>query len=70
METRQAFGALFQIPQYYRKFWHCKPKMLCNYVIISNTTRGYEIAGNFRSHYTIVSTTISTSERSERVEIV
>jgi hypothetical protein len=21
-------------------------------IIISNTTRGYEIAGNFRSHYT------------------
>jgi hypothetical protein len=28
----QAFGALFQIPHYYRKFLHCKLKMLCNYV--------------------------------------
>jgi hypothetical protein len=24
METLQAFGALFQIPHYYRKFLHCK----------------------------------------------
>jgi hypothetical protein len=32
VETLQAFGALFQIPQYYRKFLHCKSKMLCNYV--------------------------------------
>jgi hypothetical protein len=29
VETLQAFGALFQIPQYYRKFLHCKLKMLC-----------------------------------------
>jgi hypothetical protein len=37
VETLQAFGALFQIPHYYRKFLlHCKSKMLCNYVI--NTT--------------------------------
>jgi hypothetical protein len=33
VETLQAFGALFQIPHYYRKFLHCKLKMLCNYVI-------------------------------------
>jgi hypothetical protein len=33
VETLQAFGALFQIPHYYRKFWYCKTKMLCNYVI-------------------------------------
>jgi hypothetical protein len=26
--TLQAFGALFQIPHYYRKFSHCKLKML------------------------------------------
>jgi hypothetical protein len=32
METLQAFGALFQIPHYYRKCLHCKSKMLCNYV--------------------------------------
>jgi hypothetical protein len=32
VETLQAFGALFQIPQYYRKFFY-KTKMLCNYVI-------------------------------------
>jgi hypothetical protein len=32
-ETLQAFGALFPIPHYYRKFLHCKLKMLCNYVI-------------------------------------
>jgi hypothetical protein len=32
VETLQAFGALFQIP-HYRKFLHCKSKMLCNYVI-------------------------------------
>jgi hypothetical protein len=29
VETLQAFGALFQIPYYYRKFLYCKPKMLC-----------------------------------------
>jgi hypothetical protein len=33
VETLQAFGAPFQIPHYYRKFLHCKFKMLCNYVI-------------------------------------
>jgi hypothetical protein len=33
VETLQAFGALFQIPNYYRKFLRCKTKMLCNYVI-------------------------------------
>jgi hypothetical protein len=32
VEMLQAFGALFQIPHYYRKFLHCKLKMLCNYV--------------------------------------
>jgi hypothetical protein len=30
VETLQAFGALFQIPHYYRKFLHCRLKMLCN----------------------------------------
>jgi hypothetical protein len=30
VETLQAFGALFQIPQYYRKFLYYKTKMLCN----------------------------------------
>jgi hypothetical protein len=34
VETLQAFGALFQIPQYYRKFLYYKTKILCNYVII------------------------------------
>jgi hypothetical protein len=33
VETLQAFGAFFQIPQYYRKFLYNKTKMLCNYVI-------------------------------------
>jgi hypothetical protein len=33
VETLQAFGALFQIPHYYRKFLYCKTKMLCTYVI-------------------------------------
>jgi hypothetical protein len=33
VETLQAFGALFQIPHYYRKFLYYKTKMLCNYVI-------------------------------------
>jgi hypothetical protein len=33
VETLQAFGALFQIPQYYRKFLYYKTKMLSNYVI-------------------------------------
>jgi hypothetical protein len=27
VETLQAFGALFQIPQYYRKFLYYKTKM-------------------------------------------
>jgi hypothetical protein len=35
VETLQAFGALFQIPHYYRKFLHCKLKMFCNYVFDS-----------------------------------
>jgi hypothetical protein len=40
-------------------------------IIISNTTSGYEIAGNFRSQIRVfVSGTILTSERSERVKIV
>jgi hypothetical protein len=30
VETLQAFWALFQIPQYYRKFLYYKTKMLCN----------------------------------------
>jgi hypothetical protein len=29
VETLQAFGALFQIPHYYRKFLNCKSKMSC-----------------------------------------
>jgi hypothetical protein len=33
VETLQAFGALFQIPHYYRKFLYCKTKMLCTHVI-------------------------------------
>jgi hypothetical protein len=32
VETLQAFGALFQIPHYYRKFLYCKTKMLCTSV--------------------------------------
>jgi hypothetical protein len=32
VETLQAFGALFQIPYYYRKFSNCKTKMLCRYL--------------------------------------
>jgi hypothetical protein len=45
---------------------------LSNEVIFnSNTTSGYEIAGNFRSQIRVfVSATIFTSERSEQVEIV
>jgi hypothetical protein len=31
VKTLQAFGTLFQIPQYYQKFLYCKPKMLCIY---------------------------------------
>jgi hypothetical protein len=31
VEALQAFGALFQIPHYYRKFLYCKSKMICNY---------------------------------------
>jgi hypothetical protein len=33
VETLQAFGTLFQIPHYYRKFLYCKTKMLWIYVI-------------------------------------
>jgi hypothetical protein len=36
VETLQAFGALFQIPQYYRKFLYYKTKMFSNYVININ----------------------------------
>jgi hypothetical protein len=32
VETLQAFGALFQIPHYYRKFLYYKTKMLCTYL--------------------------------------
>jgi hypothetical protein len=35
VETLQAFGALFQIPQYYRKFLYYKTKMLCNYELLN-----------------------------------
>jgi hypothetical protein len=35
VETLQAFGALFKFLHYYRKFLHCKSKMLCNYVILN-----------------------------------
>jgi hypothetical protein len=33
VETLQAFGALFQTPQYYRKFLYYKTKRLCNYFL-------------------------------------
>jgi hypothetical protein len=40
-------------------------------ILNSNTTSGYEIAGNFRSQIRVfVSATIFTSERSEQVKIV
>jgi hypothetical protein len=32
VETLQPFGALFQIPHYYRKFLYCKTKLLCTVV--------------------------------------
>jgi hypothetical protein len=32
VETLQVFGALFQIPHYYRKLLYCKTKMLCTYL--------------------------------------
>jgi hypothetical protein len=41
VETLQAFGALFQILQYYRKFLYYKTKMLCNYVINISTSFYY-----------------------------
>jgi hypothetical protein len=44
VETLQAFGAFFQIPQYYRKFLYYKTKMLFNYVI---NTEYYVIVNNF-----------------------
>jgi hypothetical protein len=34
VETLQAFGALFQIPQYYGNFFYYKTKMLCNYIFV------------------------------------
>jgi hypothetical protein len=44
---------------------------LIKFVFNSNTTSGYEIAGNFRSQIRVfVSATIFTSERSEQVKIV
>jgi hypothetical protein len=46
VETLQTFGALFQIPHYYRKCLHCKSKMLCNYVINTGYTifiKGYQL---------------------------
>jgi hypothetical protein len=43
----------------------------CRTIFNSNTTSGYEIAGNFRSQIRVfVSATIFTSERSEQVKIV
>jgi hypothetical protein len=41
VETLQAFGVLFQIPHYYRKFLHCKLKMLCNCVIYLKKSKIY-----------------------------
>jgi hypothetical protein len=37
VETLQAFGALFQIPHYYRKFSHCKLKMLFYFNLLTRT---------------------------------
>jgi hypothetical protein len=38
VETLQAFGALFQIPHYYRKFLYCKTKILCTIAAIQKWT--------------------------------
>jgi hypothetical protein len=48
-----------------------KNQTLHSRIINSNTTSGYEIAGNFRSQIRVfVSATIFTSGRSEQVKIV
>jgi hypothetical protein len=47
VETLQAFRALFQIPQYYRKFLYYKTKMLCNYVININFVFNYCLSAFF-----------------------
>jgi hypothetical protein len=49
VETLQAFGALSQIPHCYRKFLHCKSKMLCNYVINIATTILFFLTLNYIS---------------------
>jgi hypothetical protein len=52
VETLQAFGALFQIPQYYRKFLYYKTKMLCNYVI--NIKFHYKYSYNSFTHFILI----------------
>jgi hypothetical protein len=42
VETLQAFGALFQIPHYYRKFSHCKLEMLFNKILIKKKQKIYK----------------------------
>jgi hypothetical protein len=44
VETLQAFGALFQIWHYYRKFLYCKPKMLCIFSLHSCTTFCFDLS--------------------------
>jgi hypothetical protein len=42
VETLQAFGALFQIPHYYRKFSHCKLEMLFKKILIKKKQKIYK----------------------------
>jgi hypothetical protein len=55
VETLQAFGALVQIQQYYRKFLYYKTKMLCNYVLKIQSESCFvpvSVFGTYRTLYT------------------
>jgi hypothetical protein len=54
VEMLQAFGALFQIPHYYRKFLHCKLKMLFYKKIF------------FEENYSVIRIRISKQNRTSR----
>jgi hypothetical protein len=59
VETLQAFGALFQIPHYYRKFLYYRPKMLCTYVLDIIVGQYYRFLFKLIDKYRIVANPIT-----------
>jgi hypothetical protein len=64
VETLQAFGALFQIPHYYRKFLHCKKcyviifksvKIRFNlYLTFSSFSKTFSISNQLTFHFPLI----------------